>query len=95
MWKRTFIEMKNLQMSLFNNDGVLVSVQKIDNCDCVKSHSIFYLTNPRTNNSGVDSPITYNEASVIRISKTLHSVELINGKIILRYDLGYCEIVCY
>jgi hypothetical protein len=87
--------MKTLQLSLFNNDGTLVAVHKIDHCDCVKSHSIFYLTNPRTNNYGVDSPITYNEASVIRISKTLHSVELINGKIILRYDLGYCEIVRY
>ena len=86
--------MKNLQMSVFQNDGKLIAVKKIENCDIVKSQSIFYMQY----NKGSGTTLTvhnYSELSVIRVTDTLHSMELINGKIILRYLKGYIEIVRY
>jgi hypothetical protein len=53
------------------------------------------MTNPRTNKNGLDSPFHYDENSVIRITETLNSVQLINGKIKLCYSLGYAEIISY
>ena len=86
--------MKNLQMSVFHNDGKLIAVHKIEHCDVVKSNSIFYMQ--YSIGSGTSKSVhNYSELSVIRVTDTLHSMELINGKIILRYLKGYIEIVRY
>ena len=80
--------MKNLQLALFNNDGSLVAIHKIDHCDCVKSHSIFYLRNSNDKKQ-------FNLGSVIRITETIYNINLIDGKVIIRYRLGYAEITKY
>ncbi len=87
--------MKNLQMSVFHNDGTLIVVHKIEHCDIVKSHSIFYMVNPRMSENGVKHPWHYDETSVFRCTQGLRSMSLINGKIILYYSTSFIEIIRY
>jgi len=92
--------MRILQMTLFNSDGTQIARVNLKNADITNNQGVFYgvdnfeFKDHKTKlSNGQMKPFKYTERDVIRFTEHVVCTEVANGKVIIHYAHGYCEIV--